>query len=114
MNNAFKYVKERGNNTAYLGIVVDSSYSYTAVKGPCQTDGGNFRIAGIVDAIGCTILANALIIRPISVAVDATNWSPYSSGVFNDCANALNHGVLLVGSSQDYWKVKNSWGATWG
>jgi hypothetical protein len=114
MNNAFKYVKERGNNAAYLGIMVDSSYPYTAVKGPCQTDGGNFRIAGIVDAIGCTILANALIIRPISVAVDATNWSPYASGVFNDCANALNHGVLLVGSSQDYWKVKNSWGATWG
>lgn len=107
MNNAFKYVKERG-------IVIESEYPYTAVKGICTKDGGNFRIAGFLDAIGCTALANALIIRPISVAVDATNWHLYSSGVFSDCANSLNHGVLLVGSSADSWKVKNSWSAKWG
>jgi len=27
----------------------------------------------------------------------------------------LNHGATLVGSSsKGYWKVKNSWGTTWG
>jgi len=60
-------------------------------------------------------LAASLSGRPISVAVDATNWSPYKSGVFNNCKTALNHGVLLVGINSDSsWKVKNSWGAAWG
>jgi C1A family cysteine protease len=46
--------------------------------------------------------------------VDATNWSKYSSGVFNDCANKINHSALLVGNVLGTWKLKNSWGTTWG
>ena len=96
------------------GIVGESDYPYTAAKGICVKDGGSFRIAGVIDAIGCAALANALTIRPVSVAVDATNWSTYSSGVFSNCASSLNHGVLLVGSTADTWKVKNSWSDKWG
>ena len=48
------------------------------------------------------------------VAVDATNWSAYKTGVFNNCATRLNHGVLLVGVTTDSWRVKNSWGTSWG
>jgi hypothetical protein len=47
--------------------------------------------------------------RPISVAVDASNWSAYQSGIFNRCGTMLNHGVLLVGVTKDYWRIKNSW-----
>ena len=58
-------------------------------------------------------------IEPISIAVDAENWSSYSSGIFSDCSSSeenLDHGVLLVGYNQEdqYYIVKNSWGASWG
>jgi len=45
----------------------------------------------------------------------------YKSGVFTGtCGKNLDHGVLVVGygtdhaSNLDYYKVKNSWGASWG
>jgi C1A family cysteine protease len=35
--------------------------------------------------------------------------------VFNNCSiTNLNHAVLLTGISNEYWKIKNSWGLTWG
>jgi C1A family cysteine protease len=59
-------------------------------------------------------LSSAIVNQPITVAVDATNWSSYSSGVFSNCAQSINHAVLLVGSLAGNWKIKNSWGAGWG
>ena len=52
--------------------------------------------------------------KPIAVGVDAINWSPYKSGVFNNCKTSINHHVLVVGIIDDSWKVKNSWGSKWG
>lgn len=108
MDNAFKYVKAHG-------IVHEDQYKYTAKKGNCVTNSGSFKISGYTDVNNCNSLVSALGGRPISVAVDATNWSHYTSGVFNNCSTKLNHGVLLVGVSTDgTWKVKNSWGTGWG
>jgi cathepsin L len=47
--------------------------------------------------------------RPMAVRVDASNWKSYASGIFNNCGNALNHAVFLVGTSDSAWTIKNSW-----
>ena len=62
----------------------------------------------------CTSLYNALQQRPISVGVDASTWALYREGILTVCGHNINHGVLLVGVGDGYWKIKNSWGANWG
>lgn len=97
-----------------FGIASTSSYPYTAKTQTCKLTGGDFKIGSVPFAKGCAAMLTALAGRPIGVSVDATNWSPYKSGVFNNCKASLNHDVLLVGATDEFWKIKNSWGATWG
>ena len=107
MDSAFQYVRDKGLNYG-------RDYPYTAVTSGCRNDNGPKKIASFTQVPGCTNLENSLNQRPVSVAVDASNWSPYRSGVFNNCATNVNHGVLAVGYNGDYWKIKNSWGTGWG
>ena len=51
---------------------------------------------------------------PVTVAVDALFWGFYKEGIYDNCGNEVNHGVLVVGAYEDYWLVKNSWGIQWG
>jgi len=59
---------------------------------------------------------------PLSICVNAASWDPYTSGVLEgECSGAareLDHCVQLVGydrsGSSPYWKVRNSWGTSWG
>ncbi|MCL4144816.1 UNVERIFIED_CONTAM: hypothetical protein GTU68_060927 [Idotea baltica] len=106
-SSALKYVKASG-------IASESEYPYTAKNGACKKQGGSFKISSMGQVSGCSGLQTGIQNEPLSVTVDATNWSRYSSGVFSNCAASINHAVLLVGITGGNWKIKNSWGTGWG
>ena len=60
---------------------------------------------------------------PVSVAIEADKraFQSYTSGILKStagCGTNLDHGVLAVGygveDGIEYYKVKNSWGTTYG
>ena len=59
---------------------------------------------------------------PTSIIINAQDTSAfqfYSSGVYTEnCPSEPNHAVIAVGygtsGGQNYWRVRNSWGASWG
>lgn len=66
-------------------------------------------------------MMSALAQQPVSVAIEADqmDFQLYHSGVFSaSCGTNLDHAVLAVGygtlDGEDYYKVKNSWGTSWG
>jgi len=116
-----------------FGHVKEDDYPYksghSGSTGECKYDLSNAKpIVGLTGYDTITNDQDAVMhhlahVGPLAVAVDATNFGRYSSGVFAGCdfdANiALNHAVVLVGygtdeKEGDYWIVRNSWGSSWG
>jgi len=119
MDYAFQYIIH--NN----GICSEASYPYHASDGTCKSSSctAAATITGYQDVPqdSDTALMTAIAQQPVSVAVEAdqSSFQFYSGGVMTAaCGTNLDHGVLAVGygteSGSDYYKVKNSWGASWG
>jgi cathepsin L len=120
MDYAFQYVIKN------KGIGSEASYKYTARDGSCKKVPSVVTISKFVDVQQGSeaALATALQKQPISIAIEADQscFQFYHGGVLDDasCGTNLDHGVLAVGlgtdstSGKDYWRVKNSWGASWG
>ena len=71
--------------------------------------GGPYKISNYIVVGNCNYLTNAISARPVAVSVDATNWSPYKSGVFNNCKASINHGVTLVGVKGGKIDMSHQW-----
>ena len=116
MDYGFKYIEENG-------ICSEKEYDYKATDETCKTCSVVTKIKSFVDVTPNDekALQQAVMRQPVSVAIEADQMSFqfYSSGVLTaNCGSNLDHGVLVVGygtlNGIDYWKVKNSWGSSWG
>lgn len=106
-------------------IVTEKAYPYTSMSG----DAGNCTLRDAME-VGATITSQVYIPRdesqmavwlaqngPISVLISYVPLLHYTGGVVTveECpAGKVDHAVLVVGVTPDYWIIKNSFGPTWG
>merc|ERR1712032_1249597 len=106
------------------GVCSEDSYSYTARGGSCRASSCSDAIpAGVVTGhsnVGSSSsgLKSTLSQQPVSVTVNAGQLQLYANGVVTgDCRGQINHAVIAVGygsEGRDYFKIRNSWGTSWG
>ena len=117
-NRALNYVAQKG------GITDEENYPYTGkasffckksnIKNPFKIK-SNTTVADDQSA-----LVAELVNQPVTIALNASPIQLYSSGIFNDwtASPMPNHAVLAVGYGVEgdkmYYKVKNSWGKSFG
>lgn len=134
---AVRYLKEAGGMDTASGYPDTSSRS--GKNGKCEWDGKvAVTVSGYQLAVPecnsgqCTTdedkLAAALAkYGPLSISINsgdqqACDWMKYKGGVLGPkcaaTANLIDHSVQLVGfdktASTPYWKIRNSWGKSWG
>jgi len=122
MDYGFEYVQA-------AGLCTEADYPYTAATGTCESSSCTVSVSvgtvsGYYDVSANSEedLKSALAQQPVSVAIEADQdvFQYYTDGVItsSSCGTSLDHGVLAVGygtdGDTDYWKVKNSWGSSWG
>lgn len=119
--NAFAQIIKEG------GIDTESSYPYKGSGGQCQFSKANIgakissweKVSQDEDQLAAYVAANG----PVSIGINAGPMQWYMGGIANPFSilcnpKQLDHGVLIVGFGEEngkkYWKIKNSWGASWG
>ena len=114
---AYNYVTRAG------GIETNAAYPYTSyqgVTGSCKSSSSQF-VVGVTKystlSSESSMASYVQSTGPLSVCLDASNWNSYHGGIMSVCGQSVDHCVQAVGvdaSSSGYWKVRNSWGTSWG
>jgi len=117
---AYTYVENAG------GIETEASYPYTSYSGTtgtCSFDKSKtvIKVTGYKTISGESSMASYVqSTGPLSVCLDAESWNSYTGGIMSVCGKSVDHCVQAVGvypvsaSAGGYWKVRNSWGISWG
>ena len=113
---AFAYIVANG------GLDSAADYPTTGTAEPCDKEKEKHIVAKVagykhVPPNNETLLEAAVFQRPVAAAIDASSSSflMYSGGVYDGpCGTQLDHAVVVVGYTPEYWIVKNSWGSSWG
>ena len=123
MDNAFSWIHKNG------GLCLENDYMYVSgvskQADTCKTCTltNTSQITSFQNVVPSsdTMMMLALSLQPVSIAIEADQkeFQFYKSGVFTslNCGTNLDHAVLAVGygtDGNDYYKIKNSWGKTWG
>ena len=97
---------------------LETEYKYTGVDQTCKSTKGSFTLTINTYKTPSSVNSLASILQnegAPSVAVDASDWSSYRSGVHNCRSKDLNHGVQAIGIDENgNWIIRNSWGKRWG
>ncbi|MDQ1352464.1 MAG: Pept protein [Acidobacteriota bacterium] len=109
-------------NSYYLnpGAVLEQCFPYKATDAPCKTGCPYVYVASASKSASNTSAIKTAIYNygGVSCSVYVSSYfQAYSGGVFNYCTNSpANHAVVLVGwdDSKGAWRMKNSWGRSWG
>ncbi|KAF3641389.1 hypothetical protein FXO37_23017 [Capsicum annuum] len=121
MEDAFEFIVKNKS------ITTEKRHPYKAADGSCNTkkessSAADIKGYGKVPMNNEKALLNAVANQPVSVSIDASDFSFQStqSGVFTgSCGTELDHGVTAIGYGKavdgtKYWLITNSWGASWG
>jgi cathepsin L len=110
------------------GLCSEAEYAYTARDGSCKASTCGTRYDANTGVTYITKYSSSALLTEVnngcvSIAIDAGGaFQHYSSGVVDgQCGTSIDHAILVVGygtssaaSAEAYWKVKNSWGTSWG
>jgi len=124
MDNAFQWIMQNG------GLCSEDDYPYTSgsgllphrCKSSCDIVDGSAPTSFVDVQHSEMSLEEAVAQQPVAIAIEADQlaFQFYRKGVLvGNCGSRLDHGVLAVGygtysDGNKYWKVKNSWGGSWG
>lgn len=123
-----------------VAAVTEASYRYTGARSIPKPDGTVCKTGTPTPASSSkricvpiadpdTIMANLKTLGPAVYMIDAGCLQGYRSGVLNKAScrgspgtwphyDGIDHATTLVGAGEDngvkYWKVRNSWGSSWG